>query len=262
MGFVVGGSFVWAISQPNQAQHVDSANTGTNAHADQNQPAKSLRERLSIIWDRTWNDPVAFYTLILGIFTALLALVSMGQGWFLYRADKTARRTADAALMHARAAVAADSPILVINGIKLVQYPSAASQEAMADHVEPGPIPSFCRILVSIGNEGRTILRLIELCIEQLVAPQLPAGPTYISVEALGGGLRAGQSLWFRSGDLISGVTLSNADSVAIAAGSSYFWVYGYVGYLDLLGQPQQHKFLTRWDIHHGFVPEQRANYT
>ncbi len=55
------------------------------------------------------TDPVGLYTLVLAVFTAVLALVSIFQGFILIRSDKTARISAEAAKRSADAAVAAES---------------------------------------------------------------------------------------------------------------------------------------------------------
>lgn len=85
MGFLLGGSFVWAIGQPNREQHIAGSDTTTASDGEKHQPTKTFRQRLAVIWDRTWEDPVAFYTFVLGIFTAFLVGVSAGQGYFLFR---------------------------------------------------------------------------------------------------------------------------------------------------------------------------------
>jgi hypothetical protein len=53
-------------------------------------------------------DSVGLYTLVLAVFTGLLVGVSGVQGYFLLRADKTARIAANAADLSARAAIAAN----------------------------------------------------------------------------------------------------------------------------------------------------------
>src|SRR5690242_8769644 len=71
--------------------------------ATDNSPCDECRERQphETIWQwlyrRTFCDPIAFYTLVLAAFTGLLAVVSIGQGIFLARADRTARIAAKAA---------------------------------------------------------------------------------------------------------------------------------------------------------------------
>ncbi len=88
---------------PMYAPPIMVSNSSNNEH----EPAKTWSERLSIIWDRTWEDPVAFYTFILGLFTALLAIVSSFQIYFLKQADKTARINAEAAHLIGEAQVSA-----------------------------------------------------------------------------------------------------------------------------------------------------------
>jgi hypothetical protein len=55
------------------------------------------------VWDRTISDPIALYTFLLAIFTLALAAASVFQGYFLIRADSTAKTAADAALATANA---------------------------------------------------------------------------------------------------------------------------------------------------------------
>ena len=55
------------------------------------------------LWERTTSDPIAFYTLWLTAFTAVLALASIWQGRLLIRADRTANMAANAALTTAQA---------------------------------------------------------------------------------------------------------------------------------------------------------------
>jgi hypothetical protein len=69
-------STVPAPVQAQQAEHYEPA-------ANQQDILLTLRQRLTAIWARTWEDPVAFYAFVLSIFTALLVFVSLGQTWFL-----------------------------------------------------------------------------------------------------------------------------------------------------------------------------------
>lgn len=112
MGFALGGSVEWAISQPNQQAHISAAISASNSSSNQHQPSKTFGQRLSVIWDRTWEDPVAFYTFVLGLFTFCLVAVSLGQGYFLFRSDRTARIAANAAKRSADAAIALELPII------------------------------------------------------------------------------------------------------------------------------------------------------
>ncbi len=62
-----------------------------------------MGENIAAIWERTWDDPIAFYTFVLSIFTAWLAIVTIGltivgawQGYNIRQAvlnDEESRRT-------------------------------------------------------------------------------------------------------------------------------------------------------------------------
>lgn len=155
MGFASGGGFVWAISQPDQNSQITTADAAPNASGNQHQPSKPWRQSLSIIWDRTWDDPVAFYTFVLGIFTALLAVISAVQIAFLLRADKTTRISANAAMLAANAAK---------RSVELAEKHERA-------YLMPG-ILDFQRNIelkvatfrVSVSNDGRSAGLLKKLC--------------------------------------------------------------------------------------------------
>jgi hypothetical protein len=98
--------------EPPKIPYAQQSNAATNAKSDDNKIAKSWGERLSAIWDRTLDDPVAFYTFVLAIFTAVLAIVAFTQIGFLIRSDKTARVAADAAKLSADAIVRVELPLL------------------------------------------------------------------------------------------------------------------------------------------------------
>ena len=92
-------------------------------------------------------------TWVLAGFTLLLAMVASGQiGLFFWQlrlmregvndardAAKAAQTSADATLLHARAAIASEISEIVLVGINMVPYPDAAP--GMPDHVIP-PAPS------------------------------------------------------------------------------------------------------------------------
>ena len=54
-------------------------------------------------WDWTTHEPIAFYTAVLCLFTGVLAFVSFVQINYLRRADETARKSAEAANVTAKA---------------------------------------------------------------------------------------------------------------------------------------------------------------
>ncbi len=93
-----------------------------NAEKDENRkPAESF-------WQRPTEDPVAFFTLWIAAFTALLVLVSAFQIGFLIRADDTAatsaqaaKKAADAASNSVRAFIDGERGRMFIREIKLIK---------------------------------------------------------------------------------------------------------------------------------------------
>lgn len=153
IGFAIGGSFVWAIDHPNDQQHISQANPAADTNGDQNQPSKTFGKALSIIWDRTWDDPVAFYTFVLAIFTALLASVASVQIFFLIRADKTARTSAEAAQAAAKAFQITERPYIFIWG--LIGTSPSISYAPSGGRASPRIVQDNAAFIYSISNRGK-----------------------------------------------------------------------------------------------------------
>jgi hypothetical protein len=130
-------SVVAPFQPPQHEQQQNYAEQQSKEKAAEHKPSKSL-------WERTHEDAVAFYTFILSCFTGLLVAVSGIQGYFLLRADKTARTAADAAKRTAQAAVDANRPWLNIKRIQFVK-PLAINERGVHSNVE-----------VQIENVGRS----------------------------------------------------------------------------------------------------------
>jgi hypothetical protein len=257
MGFALGGSFVAAFDQPNQNAHAATANPNTN----QRQPPKAFGKRLSIIWDRTWDDPVAFYTFVLGIFTALLVGVSSSQGYFLFRTDRTARESAEAAKIAAEAAklqtdafIAVESSIFDFAGFKLVEYlyPDGLDGREVAgrDPARTPPVPEFLRALIAVTNLGKAPLRLAGMCVEYGVGKTLPPDPFYLSLYGVNSIVERGEtSVWFMQPAIFQ---LDQDQRKAIDAGTAFLWVYGFFSYIGLLKETRNLGFVARWDTQAG----------
>jgi hypothetical protein len=60
IGFSIGG-MPDAIAQP-APQHTEQSGAAPNEEAKRGKVAKPLGETLALILDKTWDDPVAFFT--------------------------------------------------------------------------------------------------------------------------------------------------------------------------------------------------------
>jgi hypothetical protein len=119
------------------------------------------------------TDSVGLYTLVLAVFTGLLVGVSGVQGYFLLRADKTARIAANAAALSAKAAIAIELPAIRTNVGKI----------GWADERDPtGAKRHFCYVdYLSFSNLGRSRALPIEVELGWTFGDKLPDIPIYIS---------------------------------------------------------------------------------
>lgn len=224
---------------------------------------KNIFERF---WDWTTDDPVAFFTFVLSVSTIGLWIVTWRSGVRQSREMRAsiaiAQQSASAIQMQAAIMAAVEGPMPLVVEIKLVQYANIPGEIVIADPLPPGPIQPKCRILFAIENKGRTPLRLVELCIEKHIGRALPNVPTYTHKTPWGLILEKGP-IWIRGTDDQIEVTPADIGaSLAVYPNGGAFWVYGYFVYIDLLNQKIEHKFLVRWDLTNGFVPDNRPNYT
>lgn len=192
----------------------------------------------------------------------LLGETSAAQSRDMQASIAAAQQSANAAQMQAAIMVAVEGPIPLVVEIKLAQYANIPGENLITDPLPPGPIQPNCRILFAIENKGRTPLRLVELCIEKHVGRALPDVPTYTHKTPWGLVLEKGP-IWIRGTDGQIEITPAEVGQTkAVYASGGAFWVYGYLAYLDLLNQRAEHKFLVRWELRTGFVPDNRAGYT
>ncbi len=239
MGFAVGGSTVWSFQTPLQSQKQSYASDTAPAHSADHEPTKTLRNRLSKIWARTWDDPVAFYTFVLSIFTGLLAVVSAVQIGFLIRSDGTARRSADAATLSAKAAIAIELPIIRAG-------PDFFGWGQRRSGSEPA-VDSFSVREVIFNNLGRTKAFPIEIQFGYFVGNKLPEIPVYNFTEAFSvDAVIESEPFHKRLGE--SEFDVAPGTLAGVQAGSVRLWFYCNLIYLDFMQTRREAGFCwERW---------------
>jgi hypothetical protein len=188
------------------------------------------------------TDSVVLYTLVLAAFTALLVVVSGWQGYFLLRADKTARIAANAATKSADAAFAAERAIffIVIEAHNLSQ---------IIANVENGGVlgagENFS-IKYRFQNYGKTP-GIIKALVLDLMINTDPVDPPIQPVtikefpEYMIGADGSTKEDWF------SPTIAPNVLQVqAIGRNNARLWFYGRLYYDDVFGNQQVHKFYFR----------------
>ena len=159
--FAMGMLFSSSLSLPVQNAAPHQAAQKINENSDS---AQSL-------WVPT--DSVGLYTLVLAVFTALLFGVSSVQGYFLLRADKTARIAANAADLSARAAVALELPVIRA-------APHHFSYGSSMHGRPNNPRIDWCIVTyLNFANGGRTKAFPIEVQCGWTAGDKLPDIPTY-----------------------------------------------------------------------------------
>ncbi len=227
----------WSSEQQPQNQYCKTSEPQSNCTPQRDNPTKIWRERLSIIWNRTWDDPVAFYTFILSIFTALLALVSVFQIGFLMSADKTARLAAQAADLSARSAIGLQLPIIRMRPGNLSHGHS----------VLEGKTREVCAVsYVNVVNIGATKAFPQEVVYGWTVGSKLPRKPRYTSGDKFPINYilntDADETIKNLTGDL----QLKEGEWEEIREGN-HFWFYCKIIYEDFMGETRSHGFCWRW---------------
>jgi hypothetical protein len=194
------------------------------------------------------------------------AIILAAQAYFLSGTLKTTAIVANATQRQSRIFAAVEGPVPLIVGLKVVQYPlipgtTILGEHGLADRINPGPISANCRVLIAFENKGRTVTRMLELCIEKFIGNVLPANSCYAHVEPWGLVLEKGP-LWIQATDELANITPAEVGTAAAVYPNGAFWAYGYFAYLNLLDERVEQKFLARWDLTQRFCRRQSARLT
>jgi hypothetical protein len=214
-----------------------------NAHLG-NRPGQSAIKKTS---PKTTDERIAHYTELLAWFTAVLALVSFGQGWFLYRADKTARTTADAAQKSAIAAIGVELPRFILKDVRMISL-----EKAPRLALETGAL------YIEFVNHGRTDAVITSECFDWRVSLVLPPRPQYeqssLAKADLGAVVEPKAEYQMsspRGGLRITGRPISSDEITRVLRGDDRLWVYGYISYQDFLYTAHTTGFCIRLDVLH-----------
>jgi hypothetical protein len=108
-------------------------------------------------WEKTEDDPTAYFTLWLMVFTGVLATSTMGLWAVTWRSSvrqsrdmqssiDVATKAANASERQANVLIAVEAPMPIVVAIKLAQYSQIPGQTVVVDPLPPGPIQPNCRV--------------------------------------------------------------------------------------------------------------------
>lgn len=230
-GTILAGLIALSFAMP----HDRPANEDRGGNA---QAVDAEHQGQKTLWDRTTDDPVAFFTFVLAVFTGSLVIVTGTQIGFLIRADKTARTSADAAKA---AAVASRRQAKT----SAMQMASAFPPRINVRHMERGNTPGWVDIVYTITNDGHSPANIVDgkLAFLSLAKEQpIPRDP-----------LANGYALPLARFDVAPGAAVQmtwhddfRADP--IKGQYSRAVVVGYIDYLDGIGIQRRTGFVRVWD--------------
>jgi hypothetical protein len=241
---IIATGMTFSSSQPLQQAEQHTA-------AEQHAPDKvgEHDNKTQSLWVPT--DSVGLYTLVLAVFTGLLVGVSIFQGYFLLRADKTARTTADAAMLSARAAIGIELPVIRSNRIpgliRLSGPPEPKDFSGGGVYIQDAPGQYSIAVGFEFQNFGRTPAFPVKFETGWKVIPDLPSLPDYFTstafpptaiIKAEGGEINAPR--------IQTAIELTTEEQALLKAKAAPLWLYISLHYRDFMNQPHEARFCWR----------------
>jgi hypothetical protein len=244
---------VFAINEPKR-QADQSADHGSNTEQSGGSTPKTF-------WQKTEEDPTAYFTMWLVIFTGVLSTVSIVQIGFLIRSDVTARRSADAALLAAQAAgrqadaaIGVEIPRLIFKRVDFV-----ISRENVSNMALKIRDMRFEAEFVNLGRTAAFLERVSgRACVGTEIPDTMDDGVTYHPPSNMV--IEAEKSYMF---EFTGPVNVPLKEITEILEDRSYLYVYGFVEYRDFLSNLHRTPFwrhLMYWGgLNHDFVEIEQA---
>ena len=228
MGFALGGSIVAAYQIP-LSQHE------TSTYTEQSSSEQKAKEKT--------DEALARYTWWLTLFTGVMAFATVGLGIAtvgLYATGEKqieiAIKAANAADLSARAAVAIELPIMILD----------PDNGSFGDRFEFGRrTEEFCVMNIGFKNEGRTKAFPIETAFGWTVGNELPAKPVYRWTRPFGMDAIIGPDI-LQVETVNLWMDLPDGTNQGIRDGNVSLWFYCRLSYLDFMRTKHEAGFCWR----------------
>jgi hypothetical protein len=198
--------------------------------------------------ERTAEKQIAYYTKWLALFTGALVAVSGIQGYFLLRADRTARIAANAAQLSAESAhglalpiVGADSPhLLDIDGPVPTGEPYGGSDVTGL----PGKFSAIPAI--NFRNEGQTPAFPVKVVVEWRVGASTSDGDARFKSYEYSSQIISKGGEW--EAEIHYGIEITETEQALLRQKGHFLWLRVTLFYRDFLKKERAAIFRWRWD--------------
>lgn len=214
------------------------------------------------------DDRLATYTSwLVAVFTAVLAISTIGLWSATSRNAQAAEKAANAADLSAQAAIGLQLPRLTVGSTELFNPGPPYGVVAFSSRIEGGTPPEWSQIAIQFNNIGKTSAFVTEQCIEDFVGPRLPAMPKYTIIIPLPAGAEIeAEGLWqFQVMNRFIHLTAERRKAMETMKLNHSLWVYGFLRFTDFMGHWHEFRFCKRWcrvsilGSPTGFVSESRT---
>jgi hypothetical protein len=248
---LIGGAFllVWVNNIPSpQPNHYQ-------------RPKETYTEYCGNDAPETWGkrfrcDPVADFTALLALFTAVLGAVAIIQMRYLISADRNARIAAEAASLHAQSAVAVELPMVFLNNLTLLETGPYGHTDIFPVNTNPPAMSCWPRI--EFVNYGRSPAQVVSISWNYHVSIELPEGLTTNIDEwqPIGTIIKPHGEVF--AIDDTTRIILSPEERTFIIKDKARLWIFGAIFFRDFMGTTLHHrKFCGVW-----WCPEQQPSLT
>lgn len=273
--FIIFATFlVTAIGWREQASFYKHHHQQQQSSAEHTNKQEQINHK-GTFWQRTTDEPIAVFNLLLVIFTAVLAVatIALGIGTFklwqtsaiyaghMEESASAAKKAAEAASRQADAFIAVEAPTPAFAGIKIVERLDALGRAGGRDPVVAVPIPEFFQPLIWPINIGKNPLRIMGFCFEHHIGDSLAPIPFYYSIVGTNIVLKQDEpGTWIMQENAVC--QLSPEHQRDINSGKTFLWIFGFIAYLGLLKEVRNLGFSVRWRNGQGLVPDGPPAYS
>jgi hypothetical protein len=207
------------------------------------------------------TDSVGLYTLVLAAFTALLVGVSAWQGYFLLRADRTARIAANASKESADALTQSERAHVFIK-IEAQDFMEATTSADLAKITIDGFVSTPVTVEYRFKNYGKTPATIKEVSRDIIVSANCPNEIEYLPVEFVPTERVLAADAETDPPWKCIRTHLSKGELMEIIRAQKSFWFYGRVLYDDVFGIGHEHRFIYRYNSSRGWRSFDHETYS